>query len=321
MYSKILGTGSYLPSQTRTNADLEKMVDTSDEWIQARTGISERRIAPESESVVTMSHQAALKALEMAGISASELDMIIVGTTSADNAFPAAACEIQTLLGIESPIPSFDVAAACSGFIFALSVADQFIKTGHSKKILVIGADVLSRLCNPEDRGTIILFGDGAGAAVIGASEEQGIISTHIHSAGKHGDLLKAKLPLRQTVAAEDAEHFIEMKGNDVFKIAVTQLSSVVTETLEENGLQKSDIDWLVPHQANFRIIKATAKKLSMSMDQVVLTLAKHGNTSAASVPIALDEAVRDGRIQRGQMLLLEAFGAGFSWGSALVRY
>jgi len=321
MYSKILGTGSYLPSQVRSNADLEKIMDTTDEWIQARTGISERRIADKDESVVTMAHQASLKAIEMAGISANDLDMIVVGTTSADNSFPAAACELQHLLGIEATIASFDVAAACSGFIFSLSVADQYIKTGMCKNILVVGADVLSRLCQPDDRSTVILFGDGAGAAVIGASEEQGILSTHIHSEGKHVDLLKVRIPIRDHASHEQTENYIQMKGNEVFKCAVTQLSNVVAETLAANNLEKSDIDWLVPHQANFRIISATAKKLAMPMDRVVLTLARHGNTSAASVPIALDEAVRDGRIERGQMLLLEAFGAGFSWGSALVRF
>jgi len=321
MYSKILGTGSYLPTQIRSNADLESMVDTTDEWIQTRTGISERRIAEASESVVTMAHKAALNALDMAGLTANDLDMIIVGTTSGDNAFPAAACLIQDLLEISSPIPAFDVAAACSGFIFSMSVADQYIKSGNAKNILVIGADVLSRLCHPEDRSTIILFGDGAGAAILGASEEQGILSTHIRSAGKYADLLKAKSTPKEPTPDDPLNGYIEMKGNDVFKFAVTQLSNVVSETLAANDLDKSDIDWLVPHQANYRIISATAKKLSMPMEQVVLTLSKHGNTSAASVPIALDEAVRDGRIQRGQMLLLEAFGAGFSWGSALIRY
>ncbi|MCG7532119.1 ketoacyl-ACP synthase III [Psychrobium sp. MM17-31] len=321
MYSKILGTGSYLPTQVRSNSDLEKMVDTSDEWITARTGISERRISDASESVVTMAHQAAKNALDMAGLTANDIDMIVFGTTSGENAFPAAACQLQELLGIEAPIPAFDVAAACSGFIFSMSVADQYIKSGNAKNILVIGADVLSRLCHPEDRSTIILFGDGAGAAVLGASEEQGILSTHIRSAGKHGDLLKSRAVPRNPNPEDPIEGYIEMKGNEVFKFAVTQLSNVVSETLEANNLEKSDIDWLVPHQANYRIISATAKKLSMPMEQVVLTLAKHGNTSAASVPIALDEAVRDGRIERGQLLLLEAFGAGFSWGSALVRY
>jgi 3-oxoacyl-[acyl-carrier-protein] synthase-3 len=319
MHTKILGTGSYLPVQVRSNLDLEKMVDTNDQWIVERTGISERRIASPEESVSTMGYQAALKALEMAGIQASELDMIVCGTTSAANAFPAAACEIQAMLGVHT-IPAFDIAAACSGFVYALSVADQFVKTGAAKKVLVIGADVLSRLCAPEDRSTIILFGDGAGAVVIGASETPGIISTHIYADGRQADLLKCAFPPRLGESST-AMGFMTMKGNDVFKVAVTQLSHVVTETLRLNNIDKSDIDWLVPHQANFRIINATAKKLNMSLDKVVLTLSKHGNTSAASVPIALDEAVRDGRIQRGQLLLLEAFGAGFAWGSALVRF
>jgi 3-oxoacyl-[acyl-carrier-protein] synthase-3 len=319
MHTKILGTGSYLPVQVRSNQDLEKMVETTDQWIVDRTGISERRIAAKDESVSTMGYQAALKALEMAGIEASDLDMIVCGTTSASNAFPAAACEIQALLGVKN-IPAFDIAAACSGFIYALSVADQFVKTGSAKKVLVIGSDVLSRMCDPSDRSTVILFGDGAGAVIIGASDTPGIIATHIYADGSQGDLLKCSFPPRANESSE-AVGFMTMKGNDVFKVAVTQLSNVVTETLRLNNVDKSDIDWLVPHQANFRIIKATAKKLNMSLDKVVLTLAKHGNTSAASVPIALDEAVRDGRIQHGHLLLLEAFGGGFAWGSALIRF
>ncbi|ABV37233.1 Beta-ketoacyl-acyl-carrier-protein synthase I [Shewanella sediminis HAW-EB3] len=319
MHTKILGTGSYLPAQVRSNQDLEQMVETTDQWIVERTGISERRIAAADESVSTMGYEAAVKALEMAGIDANELDMIVCGTTSASNAFPAAACEIQAKLGVHT-IPAFDIAAACSGFVYALSVADQFVKSGAAKKVLVIGADVLSRLCEPEDRSTIILFGDGAGAAVVGASSEPGILSTHIYADGRQADLLKCSFPPRMGEATE-AVGYMTMKGNDVFKVAVTQLSQVVTDTLRINQIDKSEIDWLVPHQANFRIIKATAKKLNMSLDKVVLTLAKHGNTSAASVPIALDEAVRDGRIQRGQLIMLEAFGAGFAWGSALIRF
>ncbi|AZG73741.1 beta-ketoacyl-ACP synthase III [Shewanella livingstonensis] len=319
MHTKILGTGSYLPVQVRSNQDLEKMVETTDQWIVDRTGISERRIAATDESVSTMGYQAALKALEMAGIEASDLDMIVCGTTSASNAFPAAACEIQALLGVKN-IPAFDIAAACSGFIYALSVADQFVKTGAAKKVLVIGSDVLSRMCDPSDRSTVILFGDGAGAAIIGTSDTPGIIATHIYADGSQGDLLKCSFPPRANESSE-AVGFMTMKGNDVFKVAVTQLSNVVTETLRLNNVDKSEIDWLVPHQANFRIINATAKKLHMSLDKVILTLARHGNTSAASVPIALDEAVRDGRIQRGHLLLLEAFGGGFAWGSALVRF
>jgi 3-oxoacyl-[acyl-carrier-protein] synthase-3 len=318
MFSKILGTGSYVPEMVRSNTDLERMVETSDEWIVERTGIRERRIAGDNETVASLSFQAAQQALSAAGISAAELDMIIVATTSAENAFPAAACELQAMLD-RPGIPAFDLAAACAGFTYALSVADQFIRTGNVKHILVVGADTLSRACEPNDRGTIILFGDGAGAVVLGASEEQGILSTHIFADGRYGELLK--LPHAQRGAEDSDNAYMYMKGNDVFKVAVTRLSELVTQTLEANNIDKSELDWLVPHQANWRIINATAKKLGMSMDQVILTLDRHGNTSAASVPIALDEGVRDGRIKRGQLLLLEAFGGGFTWGSALVRY
>ncbi|MDD1782743.1 ketoacyl-ACP synthase III [Enterovibrio sp. ZSDZ35] len=321
MFSKILGTGSFLPAQIRSNADLEKMVDTSDEWITARTGIKERRIAAENESVATMGYHAALNAIDAAGIDKQDIDLIIVATTSGESAFPAAACDVQKMLEI-SGCPAFDIAAACSGFVYALSVADQYVKSGMARNALVIGADRLSHTCDPEDRGTIILFGDGAGAVVLGASEEQGIISTHLRADGKFGDLLNLKYPSRGKARSQvEEDAWLEMAGNDVFKVAVTQLANIVTETLDANGMDKSEIDWLVPHQANFRIIKATAKKLAMSMDQVVITLDRHGNTSAASVPTALDEAVRDGRIQRGQTILLEAFGGGFAWGSALIKY
>ncbi|WP_028024180.1 beta-ketoacyl-ACP synthase III [Enterovibrio calviensis] len=321
MFSKILGTGSYLPAQIRSNADLEKMVDTSDEWIMARTGIKERRIAAEDETVATMGYHAACQAIEMAQIDKQDIDLIIFATTSGENAFPAAACDVQAMLEI-SGCPAFDIAAACSGFVYALSVADQYVKSGMARNALVIGADRLSHKCDPEDRSTIILFGDGAGAAIVSASEEPGIISTHLRADGKFGELLKLKFPERagaNNPVAQDA--WLEMAGNDVFKVAVTQLANIVSETLDANRMDKSEIDWLVPHQANFRIIKATAKKLAMSMDQVVITLDRHGNTSAASVPTALDEAVRDGRIQRGQTILLEAFGGGFAWGSALIKF
>jgi len=318
MFSKILGTGSYVPAKVRTNADLERMVETNDEWIVERTGIRERRIADVNETVASLSYNAAQQALHAADLPATALDMIIVATTSAENAFPAAACELQAMLEVPG-IPAFDIAAACAGFTYALSVADQFIKSGAAKHILVVGADTLSKTCDPEDRGTIILFGDGAGAVVLGASEEQGILSTHMFADGRYGELLKLPQAKRGSDNAKDA--FMYMKGNDVFKVAVTRLSELVTQTLEANNIDKSELDWLVPHQANWRIINATARKLGMSMDQVILTLDRHGNTSAASVPLALDEGVRDGRIQRGQLLLLEAFGGGFTWGSALIRY
>ncbi|MCM0147402.1 ketoacyl-ACP synthase III [Photobacterium galatheae] len=318
MYSRILGTGSYLPEQVRTNADLEKMVETSDEWIVARTGIRERRIASEEETVAVMGYQAATRAIDMAGIETDDIDLIIVATTSASHAFPSAACQVQGMLGVKG-CPAFDLAAACSGFVYALSVADQHIKTGMAKNVLVIGADALSHKCDPDDRSTIILFGDGAGAVVLGASEEVGIISTHLHADGHFGGLLSLAVP--EHGEDFDSDKWLYMAGNEVFKVAVTQLSNLVKDTLAANHMDKSDLDWLVPHQANLRIISATAKKLSMSMDQVVVTLDKQGNTSAATVPAALDEAVRDGRIQRGQTLLLEAFGGGFTWGSALVKF
>lgn len=317
MYSKIIGTGSYLPEQVRTNADLEKMVDTSDEWIVTRTGIRERRIAGPDETASTLGYEAATRALEMAGIEASELGLIIVATTSATHAFPSAACQIQDMLGVKGA-PAFDVAAACAGFTYALSIADQYIKSGAVKYALVVGADTLARACDPADRGTIIIFGDGAGAVVLGASEEQGIISTHLHADGSYGKLLT--LPNADRVTPENSI-YLTMAGNEVFKVAVTELANIVKETLTANNIDSAELDWLVPHQANLRIISATAKKLKMSMDSVVVTLDRHGNTSAASVPCAFDEAVRDGRIQRGQLVLLEAFGGGFTWGSALVRF
>jgi len=320
MFSKIIGTGSYFPPQIRSNKDLEKMVETTDDWITERTGIKERRIMDENDTVSSMSTKAAKKALEMAGIDASEIDLVIVGTTSHARAFPSAGCEVQRDLGIPSGVPAFDVAAACSGFCYALSIGDTFIKAGTAKKALIIGADCLSHLMNPTDRKTIVLFGDGAGAVIIEATETPGILSTHIHADGNASELLKAEMPTRGN---EDSVHdaWGHMEGNQVFKVAVTKLSEVVETTLKLNNAKKSDIDWLIPHQANMRIISAVAKKLDMSMDQVVINLDKYGNTSAATVPTALDEAIRDGRIQRGQTLLLNAFGAGFTWASALIKY
>lgn len=317
MYTKIIGTGSYLPSQVRTNADLEKMVETSDEWIVTRTGIRERRIAAPDETVATMGFSAAQRALEMAGIEANDVGLIIVATTSSSHAFPSSACMIQQMLEIKD-CAAFDLAAACAGFTYALSVADQYIKNGAVKHALVIGADVLARALDPADRGTIILFGDGAGAVVLGQSEEQGIISTHLHADGRYAQLLT--LPY-QDRAHQDQPAYVTMAGNEVFKVAVTELAHIVDETLQANNLDREMLDWLVPHQANLRIISATAKKLGMTMDKVVVTLDRHGNTSAASVPGALDEAVRDGRIKPGHLILLEAFGGGFTWGSALVRF
>jgi len=317
-YSRILGTGSYLPARILTNADLEKLVDTNDQWIVERTGIRERHIAAEGEFTSDLATHAARAALEVAGLRPDDIDLLLVATTTPDLVFPSTACIVQSKLGMTNGKPAFDLQAVCSGFVYALSVADQFIKTGAARHVLVIGAETLSRITDWNDRGNCILWGDGAGAVVLGASAEPGIIATHIHADGRHKDLL------RTTTGASTGLHepaLMRMEGNAVFKMAVNTLDRIVDETLEANGLQKSDIDWLVPHQANIRIISATAKKLGMSMDHVVTTVAGHGNTSAASVPLAFDVAVRDGRIQRGQTVLMEAFGGGFTWGSALLKY
>ncbi|AEW44581.1 3-oxoacyl-[acyl-carrier-protein] synthase III [Serratia symbiotica str. 'Cinara cedri'] len=317
MYTNILGTGSYLPVKIRTNADLEKMVNTFDEWIVARTGIRERRIAASDETVVTMGFQAAGKALEMAGVAKENIELIVVATTTSTYAFPSAACLIQQMLNIKA-CAAFDIAAACAGFTYALSVADQYIKNGAVKHALVVGTDILSQTLNPEDRSTLILFGDGAGAVLLGTSHQPGVMSTHIHADGSYSELLTLPFKDRHN---QDKSAYITMTGNEVFKVAVNELSKIVNETLRANNLERIALDWLVPHQANLRIINATAKKLGISMDKVVVTLERHGNTSAASVPVALDEAVRDGRIQRGHLILLEAFGGGFTWGSALIRF
>ncbi len=317
-YSRILGTGSYLPARILTNADLEKLVETNDQWIVERTGIRERHIAAEGEFTSDLAAHAARAALEAAGVAVDDIDLLLVATTTPDLVFPSTACIVQSKLGMTNGKPAFDLQAVCSGFVYALSVADQFIKTGAAKRALVIGADTLSRITDWNDRSNCILWGDGAGAVVLGASAEPGILATHIHADGRHKELL------RTTTGASTGSHepvLMRMEGNAVFKVAVNTLDRIVDETLEANGLQKSDIDWLVPHQANIRIISATAKKLGMSMDNVVTTVAGHGNTSAASVPLAFDVAVRDGRIQRGQTVLMEAFGGGFTWGSVLLKY
>ncbi len=316
MFTKILGTGSYLPVQVRTNADLEKMVDTSDEWIVTRTGIRERRVAAADETVATMGFMAAKKALEMAGIAKDDIGLIVVATTTSSHAFPSAACLIQHMLEIND-CAAFDIAAACAGFTYGLSVADQYVKNGAVKHALVIGADLLTRTLDPEDRSTLILFGDGAGAVVLGTSEEAGIISTHLHADGRYGQLLSLPWPSRSENAAPA---WVTMAGNEVFRVAVTELANIVDETLTASGLDRRELDWLVPHQANLRIISATAKKLGMDMEKVVVTLDRHGNTSAASVPGALDEAVRDGRIRRGHLILLKPWRRVYS-GSALVRF
>lgn len=321
MPSRIAGTGHYLPRQTLTNAQLEQRMDTSNEWIVERTGIEERRLAGSGENAVTMATAAARQALQAANITADDIDLIVVATTSGERAFPSVACEVQAAL-TEQNTPAFDVAAACSGFLFALSVADQYIRSNTYQRVLVIGTDVLSRLCHPDDRNTVILFGDGAGAMVLEASDKVGVISTHLHSAGEYADLLGANHVGRANHGAQAlSEAWMYMNGSEVFKVAVAKLSELVQETLAENDIDTSELDWLVPHQANLRIIKATAKKLKLPMAQVITTLSYTGNTSAASVPIALDVAIRDGRIQRGHKILLEAFGGGFAWGSAFIEY
>lgn len=317
MYTKILGTGSYLPKQVRTNADLEKMVDTSDEWITTRTGIKERHIAAPDETVTTMAYEAALNAIKMAQIDKNEIGLIIVATATSVNAFPSTATSLQAKLGLPDLI-AFDVSAACSGFIYALDIADKYIKSGVVKYALVIGSDMLTRGIDPHDRSTIVIFGDGAGAVLVGASDDPGIIASHLHADGKYGELLKYPYVDRRDL---DNPVYMSMHGNEVFKIAVRELSNLVDEIFTKNHISKSELDWLVPHQANLRIIAATAKRLGMDMSKVIVTLDKQGNTSAASVPCALDIGVRDGRIQRGQLLLLEAFGGGFVWGSVLVRF
>ena len=317
-YARIIGTGSYLPSTILTNAELAQRVDTSDEWIVTRTGIRERHIASENETTSDLATAAALAAIEAAGITPNQLDLILVATTTPDFIFPSTACLVQQKLGVTNGCPAFDLQAVCSGFVYALTTADQFIRSGACKHVLVIGAETLSRITDWTDRSNCILWGDGAGAVVLQASSEQGIISTHIHADGRQEKLLKVPAGPSSGYANKAT---IQMEGNAVFKVAVNTLDAIVDETLHENGMKKTQIDWLVPHQANIRIIQATAKKLGMSMDQVVVTVGQHGNTSAASVPLALDTAVRDGRIKRGETILMEAFGGGFTWGSVLVKY
>jgi len=320
-YSRITGTGSHLPEKTLTNTDLEHMVETSDEWIVARTGIRERHIAAEGETTCDLAEKAARAAMEAAKVHHSSIDLIVVATTTPDLIFPSTASLLQERLGIHG-CGAFDVQAVCTGFVYALSVADKFIRTGDAKCALVVGAETLSRIVDWNDRSTAILFGDGAGAVVIEASDEPGILSTHLHADGSYEHLLTVPAGISQGYdKVQSGQAYVQMQGNEVFKMAVNTLGRIVDETLAANELQESDVDWLIPHQANIRIIQATARKLRMSMDRVVVTVDEHGNTSAASVPLALDTAVRDGRIQRGETLLMEAFGGGFTWGSALVKY
>ena len=320
-YARITGTGSYLPEKILTNKDLENIVDTSDEWIRDRTGIRQRHVAGEREYTVDLAEKAARNAIEAAGVSVKDIDLVIVATTTPDRVFPSTACLLQQRLDIHG-CAAFDVQAVCTGFVYALGIADQFFKAGTSKCALVVGAETLSRILDWSDRNTCVLFGDGAGAVVLQADEETGILSSHLHADGSYEHLLTVTYGV-STGKREILEGSggITMKGNEVFKMAVNTLGRIVDETLQYNNMQKSDIDWLVPHQANIRIINATARKLSMSLDHVVVTVDKHGNTSAASVPLALDVAVRDGRIKKGETLMLEAFGGGFTWGSVLLKF
>ena len=329
MYSRIVGTGSYLPQQIMTNEDLTKIVDTSDEWIVSRTGIKQRHLVDSNlgEGTNFMAVKAAKQALEAASLTANEMGLVIVATCSPDFTFPSVACFVQKELGIQNKCPAFDITAACSGFIYSITVADQMIRSGAVKNALVIGSETISRVIDWSDRTTCCIFGDGAGAVILQASQEPGIYSTHLHAAGEHSDLLYAP---RHYPTLEEADRskftacegaYIQMQGNSVFKLAVKELSNAVIETLKKNNIQPEQLDWLVPHQANLRIIHAIAERLNMSMDKVICTIAEHANTSAASIPLALDTAVRDGRIKPGQLLLLEAFGSGLTWGSALVRF
>ena len=321
IYSRIAGTGSCLPERIITNAEMETLVETSDEWIAARTGIRQRHIAAEGQTTCDLAQGAAEAALKAAGVAAKDIDLIVVGTTTPDLIFPSTACLLQQRIGANG-CAAFDINAACSGFIYALSVADKFVRAGTAKNALVVGAETLSRMLDWSDRSTVVLFGDGAGAVVLQPSQEPGILSTHMHADGAYKELLWN--PVGVSVGfTHEHNHGVRvvMQGSEVFKVAVKTLDRVVEETLAANGLDRHAIDWLIPHQANLRIIQATAKRLDMPMERVIVTVDKHGNTSSGSVPLALDHGVSSGKIQRGQLLLLEAFGGGFTWGSALVRY
>jgi 3-oxoacyl-[acyl-carrier-protein] synthase III len=317
IYSSVAGTGSYLPQKVITNHDLEKMVDTTDEWIRTRTGIERRHIAADGETTVDLAEHAARRALEAAGVAPAEVDFIAFGTTTPDLVFPNCGTLLQKRLGCRG-VPAFSLETACAGFMYALSIADKYVRCGEVRRALVIGAETLSRITDWSDRGTAVLFADGAGAVLLEPSSAPGVLSTHLHSDGEYHDLLYCGSGVSTGFGSKLA---ISMTGSEVFKIAVTKLGQVVDETLAANGLERTALDWLVPHQANIRIIQATARKLEMPMERVIVTVQEHGNTSAASVPLALDVAVRDGRIRRGELLLLEAFGGGFTWGSALIRY
>jgi 3-oxoacyl-[acyl-carrier-protein] synthase III len=320
MYSRIIGTGKYLPERILTNFDLEKMVETSDEWIRSRTGIEHRHIAADNEATSDLAYRAALAAIADAGLTPADIDFIVVGTTTPDLIFPNVACLLQEKLGIRGG-PAFSIEAACTGFLYSLVVADQFVRSGQAKRALVIGAETMSRIIDWTDRETCVLFGDGAGAVILEGSDEPGIMYSTLGADGRYRELLYASsgVSTRHREVGDIAA--LRMKGNEVFKVAVRTLENLVDDVIAKTNLEKGQIDWLIPHQANIRIIAATAKRLQMPMERVILTVQEHGNTSAASVPMALDTAIRDGRIKRGDLLLLEAFGGGFTWGASLVRY
>jgi len=321
IYSKITGTGSYLPEQILTNADLEEMVDTSDDWIRSRTGIEKRHVARNDETTCDLAEKASRAAMEVAEKNKDDVDLIIVATTTPDLIFPSTACLLQQRLGIRG-CPAFDIQAVCTGFVYALHVADLFIKTGNSKCALIVGSETMTRIVDWKDRNTCVLFGDGAGAVILEESKRPGILSTHIHADGAYQELLSVPAGISSDYnLVKSDKAFIKMQGNEVFKVAVNTLGSIVDETLRSNSMSSNEIDWLVPHQANTRIISAMAKKLDMPMDRVVVTVDKHGNTSAASIPLALDVAIQDGRIKENDTLLLPAFGGGFTWGSVLLKY
>jgi 3-oxoacyl-[acyl-carrier-protein] synthase III len=320
-FARIAGTGGYLPERVMTNKEMESIVETSDDWIRERSGIRQRHVAADGEMTSDMALQAATRALQAADVATSEVDLIVVATTTPDRVFPSVACVLQRKLGIKG-CPAFDTHAACSGFVFALDVVDRYIRTGGARCALVVGAEIYSRIIDWKDRSTCVLFGDGAGAVVLKASDEQGIISSSVNSDGQFEDLLYVTGgPASGVEALIEDGAFIRMKGHEVFRQAVGKLGSIAKDALESNGIDKSELSWLVPHQANLRIIAATAKKLGLPMDKVVVTVDQHANTSSASIPLALDVAIRDGRIQRGDLLLLEAFGAGLTWGYSLLRY
>jgi len=321
IYSRIAGTGRYLPERILTNADLEKMVDTSDEWIRTRTGVERRHVAAEDQTTSDLCVEATKVAMEAAEITPDDIDLIIVGTTSPDLIFPNIATLIQRRLDIHG-CPAFSIEAACTGFIYALTTADKFIRAGESKCALVIGAEIITKLVDWKDRSTCVLFGDGAGAVIVKPSEQQGIISCHLGADGKYKDLLYYPVGASKDLhKAGRGDSKIIMSGNEVFKVAVRTLGGVAEQAMAANGIDKNDLDWLIPHQANLRIIQATAKRLNLPMEKVIVTVQDHGNTSAASVPMALDVGIRDGRVQRGQLVLMEAFGGGFTWGSVLMRF